>query len=107
MPVNATTISLYRNEKSLPYNATITILCHRGFRFDDGYVSKSIRCTEEEKWNETISSCEGSKIYSITNILMLLMLSVLCFYAFSNQLSGKALMQIHRLQNPDVNRYLP
>ena len=41
MPVNAITISLYRNERSLPYNAIITITCHRGFSFDDGYVSKN------------------------------------------------------------------
>ena len=59
MPGNASVISLKGDVESYPYNATITITCHKGFRFDDGYVSKTIRCTEAEKWNETISSCQG------------------------------------------------
>ena len=89
MPVNATTIRLYRNEKKLPYNATITPTCHKGFRFHDGYVSKTIRYTDVEKRIAAVSSCQCKNTHSITNNLILLMLCVLCFICLSESIIGK------------------
>ena len=57
MLVDVTVITLYGNDANLPYNATIKITCHKRLRFDDGYVSKTIRYTVvfETKFSSTAS----------------------------------------------------
>lgn len=61
MPGNATSIVSSLNEQSFPFNSSITYICHDGLRFNDGYTSKTIKCTQTGKWNETVSSCESKK----------------------------------------------
>lgn len=39
--------------------AIITYSCWSERRFLDGYETKTVRCQDDEQWNETLTTCEG------------------------------------------------
>ena len=39
------------------YNSNITYTCEAPYRMDNGYIERTIRCTENAEWTDVIFSC--------------------------------------------------
>lgn len=68
------------NETGL--GAIITYTCRSDTRFLDGYETKTVRCQEDEQWNETLTTCDGrnNSIDSLQLSLVIVLWLISCPY---------------------------